>query len=303
MAGLVLGVLALVGAMTALRNPRFAEKQAPASLALPASDAPPSARTHKGWLGVVIAEESLDVAARVEGRVESVKVQVGSRVRQGDVLMTLDAHSLRADLEMAEAGLLSSKAEKDLAALALEQASERLRRRQTPEQVKLQAVSEEELSAARYEQSTAAAKLAVAQAKVAEQEARVNQMRQQLAETSLRAPFDGVVAGRFVHPGALARPGLALLHLLRQGKPQVRFAIPEGEARSVAVGQAVEVGVTVRGQALAGQVTQLSPEVEVNTLMVFALANVVLPEGVELPAGTEVRVRVPPDKQPLTGRN
>jgi len=59
----------------------------------------------------------------------------------------------------------------------------------------------------------------------------------------------------------------------------------------------------VRGQALAGQVTQLSPEVEVNTLMVFALANVVLPEGVELPAGTEVRVRVPPDKQPLTGRN
>jgi multidrug resistance efflux pump len=202
---------------------------------------------------------------------------------------------------MAEAGLLSSKAEQDLAALALEQASERLRRRETPEQLKLQAVSEEELSAARYEKSTAAAKLAVAQAKVKEQEARVSQMRQQLAETSLRAPFDGVVAGRFVHPGALARPGLALLHLLRQGKPQVRFAIPEGEARSVAVGQAVEVVVTGPGQALAGQVTQLSPEVEVYTLMVFALANVVLPEGVELPAGTEVRVRVPADQQPLTG--
>jgi RND family efflux transporter MFP subunit len=294
-------VLALVGAMAALRNPRPAEKQAETSLAPPASPSPPLARVHKGWLGVVIAEESLDVATRVEGRVESVKVQVGSRVRQGDVLVTLDAHSLKADLEMAEAGLLSSKAEMDLSALALEQASERLRRRETPEQVKLQAVSAEELSAARFEQGTAAAKLAVAQAKVKEQEARVGQMRQQLAETSLRAPFDGVVAGRFVHPGALARPGLALLHLLRQGKPQVRFAIPEAEARSVAVGQAVEVVVAGRGQTLAGQVTQLAPEVEVNTLMVFALAHIVLPEGVELPAGTEVRVRVFPEKQPLTG--
>jgi RND family efflux transporter MFP subunit len=301
MGGLVLGVLALVGAMAALRNPLPEEKQAGTSLAPPASTPPASARIHKGWLGVVIAEESLDLAARVEGRVESVKVQVGSRVRQGEVLVTLDAHSLKADLEMAEAGLLSSKAEQNLAALTLEQASEKLRRRETPEQVKLQVVSEEELSAARFEQSTAAAKLAVAQAKVKEQEARVSQMRQQLAETSLRAPFDGVVAGRFVHPGAVARPGVVLLHLLRQGKPQVRFAIPEGEARSVAVGQAVEVVVAGRGQALPGLVTQLAPEVEVNTLMVFALANVVLPEGVELATGTEVRVRVLPDKQPLTG--
>ncbi len=301
MGGLVLGVLALVGTMALLRNPRPQEKQAGSSLAPPTSPPSASARIHKGWLGVVIAEESLDVAARVEGRVESVKVQVGSRVRQGDVLVTLDAQSLKADLEMAEAGLLSSKAEVGLASLALEQAIERLRRRDTPEQVKLQAVSEEELSAVRFEQGTAAAKLAVAQAKVKEHEARVSQMRQQLAETSLRAPFDGVVAGRFVHPGALARPGGALVHLLRQGKPQVRFAVPAGEVRSVAVGQAVEVVVAGRGQTLAGVVTQLAPEVEVNTLMVFALANVVVPEGVELPAGTEVRVRVLPDKQPLTG--
>lgn len=301
MGGLLLGVLALVGGMAALRNPHPAEKQPGTSLPLPASAPPASARAQKGWLGVVIAEESLDVMARVEGRVESVKVQVGSLVRQGDVLVTLDAHSLKAELEMAEAGLLSSKAEQNLAALALEQAIERLRRRATPEQLRLQAVSEEELSAARYEQSTAAAKLAVAQAKVKEQEARVSQIRQQLAETSLRAPFDGVVAGRFVHPGALARPGVALLHLLRQSKPQVRFAIPETQMRAVTVGQAVEVRAAGREQALAGQVTQLAPEVEVNTLMVFALAHVVLPEGMELPVGTEVRVRVPSDKQPLTG--
>jgi multidrug resistance efflux pump len=141
----------------------------------------------------------------------------------------------------------------------------------------------------------------VAQAKVREQEVRVGQLRQQVAEASLRAPFDGVVAGRFVHPGALARAGQPLLHLLRQGKSQVRFAIPAEELRSVSVGQAVEVAMAERGLTLAGKVTQLAPQVDVSTLMVFALAHVEMTEGLAVPAGTAVRVRAAPDKQSLTG--
>jgi RND family efflux transporter MFP subunit len=302
MAALILGVLTLVGAMAALRQQAPPERQVAASQVAPAvSPSPHSRGSHKDWLGVVIAEESLDVAPRVDGRVESVKVQVGSVVRKGEVLVTLDARTLREDLAMAEAGLLSNKAELELAALSVEQARERLKRRESPEQLKLGAVSEEELSAARYEQSTAGAKLAVAQAKVQEQEVRVGQLRQQVAEASLRAPFDGVVAGRFVHPGALARSGQALIQLLRQGQPQVRFAIPAEELRSVSVGLPVEVAVAEQGLTLAGKVTQLAPQVDVSTLMVFALANVEMKEGLAVPAGTAVRVRAVPDKQSLTG--
>jgi RND family efflux transporter MFP subunit len=246
---------------------------------------------------VIIAEQALDVATRLDARVENVRVQVGSTVRQGDVLVTLDARGLKEELAIAEAGLLSSKAEKELASLSLEQARERLQRREAPEQLKLQAISQEELSAARYEQGTATAKLAVAQAKVKEQEARVNQLRQQAADTLLRAPFEGVVAGRFVHAGALARAGQPLIHLLRKGKTQVRFAVPAAESRSLAIGQAVEVTVTGGGQKLSGQIAQLAPEVDVSTLMVFGLANVELKEDTSAPVGTAVRVRVPPAMQ------
>lgn len=302
MAGLGLGVLALLGAMAALRQQPPPEQRVEASpVAPPVTPSPHSRGTHKGWLGVVIAEEALDVAPRLEGRVESVKVQVGSVVRQGELLVTLDARTLRENLAMAEAGLLSSKAELELATLSVQQARERLKRRESPEQLKLGAISEEEVSAARYEQSTAEAKLAVARAKVQEQEVRVGQLRQQVAEASLRAPFDGVVAGRFVHPGALARAGQALIHLLRQGQPQVRFAIPAEELRSVSVGQTVEVTVAEQGLALAGKVTQLAPQVDVSTLMVFALANVEMKEGLTVPAGTAVRVRAAPDTHSLSG--
>ncbi|MBM7116774.1 efflux RND transporter periplasmic adaptor subunit [Archangium primigenium] len=293
MGGLGLGVLALVGAVASLRQtaPPARPAEAPRVVA-PERPALRAAENGEGWLGVLVAEEALDVASRLEARVDSVRVQVGSVVRQGDVLVTLDARRLREDLAIAEAGQLSSKAELEMAGLSLEQSRERLERRESPEQLRLQALSAEELSVARYELRMAAAKLEVARAKVLEQEARVSQLRQQVGEASLRAPFDGVVAGRYVHAGALARAGQTLVHLLRSGKSQVRFAIPMREMRAVAVGQPVRVRVPEGGLVLEGQVTQVAPEVDVATRMVFALADVTVRPGSPVPAGSVVRVTV-----------
>ncbi len=289
----MLALLALVGGVAALRQssdpkervqaPRVVEESKPR----PQREKPPA-----GWLGVLIAEESLDVATRLDGRVESVKVQVGSVVRQGEVLVKLDSKSQQEDLAISEAELLSRKAELEVAQLQLEQAQERLRRRDSPEQVRLQAISEEELSAARYEQRMMSAKLEMARARVREYEVRVEQLRQKVAEASLRAPFDGVVAGRFVHPMSLVRAGQPLIHMLRRGKAQVRFAIPAQETRSIAVGQPVQVEVAEHGLTFEGRVTQVAPEVDVSTLMVFALADLEMAQGTPVPAGTAVRVKV-----------
>jgi RND family efflux transporter MFP subunit len=295
--GLVLAVLALVGGVATLR--RGPQPVQPVAAPRPETPPPDPARetTRKGWLGVLISEESLDMAARLDGRVESVKVQVGSVVRQGELLVKLDTKSQQEDLSIAEAELASIKAELEVAQLSLEQSQERLRRREAPEQLALQALSQEELSAARYEQRTMSAKLEVARARVREQEVRVEQLRQKVADASLRAPFDGVVAGRFVHPQALVRSGQPLLHLSRRDRPQVRFAIPAQESGSLAVGQPVKVELEERRLTLEGRVTQLAPEVDVATLMVFALADVEVAAGTSVPAGLAVRVKAS-DMQP-----
>lgn len=289
----MLALLALIGGMAALRQgsgPKPRE-QAPRVEDKGTLNAQVE-KAHAGWLGVLIAEESMDLAPLLDGRVESVKVRVGSVVHQGEVLVKLDAKSLQEDLAIAEAELQSSKAELEVAQVQLEQAQERLRRRDSPEQVKLQALSEEELSAARYEQRTNTAKLEMARARVQENDLRVAQLRQKVEETSLRAPFDGVVAARYVHPSALVRSGQPVLHLMRRGKPQVRFAIPDQELGArLAVGQPVRVEVAERGLTLEGRVAQVSPEVDVATRMVFALADLELSQGTEVPAGTAVRVK------------
>jgi RND family efflux transporter MFP subunit len=243
-------------------------------------------------LGVVISEESVDLATREAARVGSVRVHVGSEVHQGEVVLTLNTSSLQQELAMAQAALLSQQAELEVATLTHEQSQERLKRREAPEQLSLGAISQEELSTARYEERMAAAKLGVARARVQEQEARVAQIRKRLDDASLRAPFDGVVAGRFVHPGALVSAGQPLLHLLRRGKLQVRFAIPHRELQNVAPGRPVQVDVPERGLVLGGHVAQVAPEVDVASLMVFALADVGAEQGTWVPAGTTVRVKV-----------
>ncbi|MCP3162144.1 efflux RND transporter periplasmic adaptor subunit [Myxococcus sp. QH3KD-4-1] len=242
-------------------------------------------------MGVVIAEVSVNLAALIDGRVADVKVHVGSEVRQGELVATLEARSVRQELTIAEAELLSARAEQSVARVALEQAKERLQRRDTSQQVLTGAISEEELSTARYEQRMAAAQLEVASSKVQEREARVAQLSQRVAETFIRAPFDGVIASRFIHPGALVQAGTPLIHLVRRGAPQARFAIPASQVRRVSVGTAVQVTVPEQGLVLQGKVTQVAPEVDVASLMVFALTSLEL-EGQQfaLPAGSVVRV-------------
>lgn len=244
----------------------------------------------RGFLGVIITDEAVDLAARVDGRVESVRVQVGSEVRKGDVVATLEAKTNQQELAVAEAELLSQRAEEQVAALSLEEAAERLRRREAPNQLSTGALSEEELSAVRYQHRMASAKLEMARGRVQEQEARVAQLRQRVTETSIRAPFDGVVASRLVHPGALVQGGQPLLHLLRRGIPQVRFALPPSQVQHLALGSRVRVEAPEQGVVLEGRVTQVAPEVDVASLMVFALADLET-RSPPVPAGTAVRVK------------
>lgn len=288
----MLVVTALVGGVALLRQ-RPADSRAREAGA-PVQTREPSPRTPSGtpdWLGVLIAEESMDLASRMDGRVESVKVQVGSVVQQGDVLVKMDARSLQEDLAISESGLLSMKAELDAARLAQTQAEERLRRRETPEQLRLMAISEEELSTARYEQRMGLAKLEVARARVREHEVRVAQLRQKVTEASVRAPFDGVVSGRFVHPTAMVRAGEPLVHLMRRGKLQVRFAKPAQEPGVLTAGQSVRVELAEQGLIFEGRVTQVAPEVDVSTRMVFALADLERTDAIPALAGTAVRVK------------
>lgn len=299
---LVAGAAAmLVGGLTRDSEP---PPQPSRGRAVPAEAAPRGrAAREQGFLGVLVAEESVDLTTTLEGRIESIRVRLGDRIRRGEVVATLDSQALQRELAVAEAELAFSRTEEEAATVAHTEAMERLKRRDDPQHLQLGALSEEELATARYQERLASTKLSGARAQVLQREARVRQVRQRLGETSLLAPFDALVASRYVDSGALVSPGKPIVHLLRADGRKVRFAIPEKQTQGLAPGLPVRVSVTGHEGTLTGRIVSLAPEVDAASRMVFGVASLEEPRGAAVPSGSVVRVSVvpPPASEPARG--
>lgn len=242
---------------------------AAAAPAMPETSAPASVPTgspeRKGWIGVLVARESVDVTAESPGRVLAVHVQIGDRVRRGDRIATLDTRVVAQDLEMARSSLRAAEAEERRSADELAEAKARNERRQGNPDF----FSKEDLAEAALQAKTAAAAYEVAQARVAEQRSRIRQLEAGLARNEVRAPFDGRVAERFADAGALVGPGTAVVRLISAGDLLVRAAVPPEEARALRVGTPVTVTVRTQGLRIPGTVERVAPEVDAASQMVL----------------------------------
>jgi RND family efflux transporter MFP subunit len=261
------------------------------SLAL---SAPVLASTSAPFLGVVIPQDSVDLASKFESRLEHLEVNVGDTVRTGDVLARLDVRPLAQELAAARAALQGSRAEEQAASLALAEAQEKKTRYFTPRSIELGVYSKEELATLRYQESTALARLEAARARTREQAARVKDLEQNLTEATLVAPFDGVVATRPVSPGARIAAGQSVLRLLGTGGWKVRFAVPEEQARHLKPGAPLRLSVLQRNLDLVGHVETIAPEVDAAARMVFAVAAFDEPPPDTVSTGLVVHVQTGP---------
>ena len=226
---------------------------------------PSSAPARKGWIGVLVARESVDVTAESPGRVLAVHVQIGDRVRRGDRIATLDTRVMAQDLEMARSSLRAAEAEERRSADELAEAKARNERRQANPDF----FSKEDLAEVALQAKTAVAAYEVAQARVAEQRSRIRQLEAGLSQNEVRAPFDGRVAERFADAGAMVGPGTAVVRLISAGDLQVRAAVPPEEARALHVGDPVAVTVRTQKLRLSGTVERVAPEVDAASQMVL----------------------------------
>ena len=225
----------------------------------------PPAPERRGWTGVVVARESVDVTAEAQGRVRALYVQIGDPVKPGDRIASLDSAIPGQDLEMARSSLRASEADARRTAEELSAARVRHeRRRSNPE-----LFSKEELAEMELGVKTATAALQVAEARVSQERARVRQLEAALGQSEVRAPFAGRVAERFVDQGAVVGPGTALVRLISAGDLMVRAAVPPEEARALVVGDPVTAQPRDAGAAVRGTVQRISPEVDAASQMVL----------------------------------
>jgi RND family efflux transporter MFP subunit len=122
-------------------------------------------------------------------------------------------------------------------------------------------------------------------------EAVVHEAQVMLGYAEIRAPFDGVVARTFAHPGDLAAPGLVLLELEGITDFQVEAAVPESLVSGLVRGTALPVEVPATGQAFTGNLAELSSAADPQSRSV--LAKISVPAGTTVRSGEFVRVRLP----------
>lgn len=176
------------------------------------------------WLpvtGSILATRQVQVAANASGVVTSVKVERGQKVRKGDVLAEVDTRLTRLSATAGDAQAQALKAQ-------LSSAEQDCARNE-------KLFADGVLPRATYERAAAGCEATRRSLEAAE--ASADLARTNLANTSIRAPFDGVVSEKLIEVGAFVQNPSPVVMLVGEGGLRVRFSVPEAYAARVAEGQ------------------------------------------------------------------
>lgn len=199
--------------------------------------------------GELIAYQQVDLYAKVSGFVKELKVDIGSKVKAGAVLMTLEAPELTAQLSAAEYGLKSQE--------ALVMASQANYNRLVETSKTPGTISPSDLEQAEAKRSTDRANLEAARARYNESVDTKNYL-------VIRAPFDGTITARNVSTGAYVGPSgkgseLPVLTLQQQDKLRLVISIAEGYSGYFKPGDEVTFKVrSIASQNFTAKLARLS---------------------------------------------
>lgn len=164
------------------------------------------------FAGQVVPRQTVEVANRINGVVHTIHVVAGQRVRQGDLLVSLDDADARIDLAVGEAELAEARARLELANDLAWRQRELASRGTAPE-------------ARAKERSLEAA---IARAAMNRAEARLEFARLALSRTKIKAPINGTIGRLKVATGAFveAEGGTALLEIVQLDPALVAYSVP-----------------------------------------------------------------------------
>jgi RND family efflux transporter MFP subunit len=161
--------------------------------------------------GIVRATDSSNLSFEVSGRVETVNVDIGDRVRKGQLLAVLDKEPYRLDVDAAQAELVKAEAK----VVSTKEEYDRQKR------VYLQgAGAKSKLDRAEYNYDAALSQ-------VNYQIAKLNLAKRDLRKTMLTSPYDGHIAWRSVDPHEEIKVGQKVFAIDAKGAMEVHLAVPE----------------------------------------------------------------------------
>jgi RND family efflux transporter MFP subunit len=317
-AGLV-GVLAF--AASSCQNSQKVEARMPENAEVPTVAVAKAATQDLSHSVKLTAEfkpfQEIDVMAKVAGYIKQIRVDVGDRVRQGELLAILEIPEMADDLARANAAVARSNAEvaranddiaraesaHNIAHLSHERLAEVSRKRPG-------LVAQQEIDDAHSKDLGAEAQLAAAKSNRAAALQQVDVNKAELAKvntlhdyTRVTAPFSGVVTKRYADTGSMIQAGTASQ---TQAMPVVRLSensllrlilpVPESVVPRIRVGQPVDVSVPSLNRTFPGKVARFSDKVQLATRTMDTEVDVPNPSLVLIP-GMYAEVNLTLDKR------
>ncbi len=200
--------------------------------------------------GTIRAQDVVNVNPQVSNRITKIHADLGDEVTQGQLLAKIHDIPFRDELEQARA--------------QLEQARINLERDSTQFERQRQLYENNVISQLEFDEARATFENSRAQFESTR--AALTQSRENLANTEIRSPVNGVVLNRFVAEGDLATTGTTAFEIANLVGYETRVYLPMQDWERVRIGLPVELKLSNReGTAARGNVSRISPQLNPET--------------------------------------
>lgn len=225
--------------------------------------------------GSLVADKTAAIRAEVGGRVTAVLVEPGAHVSKDAPLARVDDNAVREAMLGAKSGVTQAQLGADIAKRDQDRA-ERL--------LAAGAVAENAVENAR--RGNLAAQAALEDAK-----ARLANAQRNLDNTTLKAPYDGIVSERQVNAGDIVAPGAPMFTIVDPSTMRLEGSVPADQLGAVHLGASVKFGVTgYPGTSFVGTISNIYPSADPQTKQVRLYARI--PNAGSLVAGLFASGRV-----------
>ncbi|EAJ3592584.1 efflux RND transporter periplasmic adaptor subunit [Campylobacter coli] len=192
-------------------------------------------------VGKVYAKDQVDVGAQVSGQIIKLYVDVGSHVKQGDLIAQIDKDKQQNDLDITKAQLESVKANLESKKVALEIASKQYQREQKLYAAKASSLENLEIQKNNY--YSLKASVAELNAQVIQLEITLKNAKKDLDYTTITAPIDGVVINVAVDEGQTVNANQntpTIVRIANLDEMEIKMEIAEADVNKIKIGTELE---------------------------------------------------------------
>ena len=274
-------------------------------------------------LGSLVAFDQATVSVKVPGRLRSITIDLGSVVKHGQLLAQIEPQDYQLRVQQADAAMAQSRVRLGLPTTGTndtidqEQTSLVKQARVLAEEARanrdrLAALLEQGITpSAQVDTAEASYKVALSRLEDAREEihnrravlvqrrSELEIARQQLADVSVYAPFDGAIQEKRASVGEYLAAGAPLATIVRMDPLRLRAEVPEREVPNIRVGQTVRVTTEGDPNVYTGRIARLSPSITPQNRMLMVEAEVKNTNGALRP-GSFARAEIVTDDRGMS---